>query len=260
MHGLIGKIIAQPGKADELAEILVAGSGGMAGCLSYVVARDPTEPDAVWVTEVWVDEASHQAALGSQSAREAIARGRPLIASFASHTATQPLPGSLEPERGGAVAAAAHLERLYDHGAWADARLLAAIRSAPVAVPEALREAAHVRGAQEVWLARIEARAPSLAIWPELDVAGLASEGARLDAAWAELVAELDEDRLAQPVTSTNSRGVVSTSPVEDIALHVAAHGHYHRGKANAALRAAGATPAPLDFIYWRRQLAAETG
>ena len=25
----------------------------MPGCLSYVVARDPTDADAIWITEVW---------------------------------------------------------------------------------------------------------------------------------------------------------------------------------------------------------------
>jgi quinol monooxygenase YgiN len=40
MYGLIGKIIARPGDRDELIAILLEGSGGMPGCLSYVVAKD----------------------------------------------------------------------------------------------------------------------------------------------------------------------------------------------------------------------------
>jgi len=35
----------------------------MPGCLSYVVAADATELDALWVTEVWESQASHQASL-----------------------------------------------------------------------------------------------------------------------------------------------------------------------------------------------------
>ena len=35
----------------------------MPGCFSYVVAADPAEPDALWVTEVWESQASHQASL-----------------------------------------------------------------------------------------------------------------------------------------------------------------------------------------------------
>ena len=35
----------------------------MPGCLSYIVAEDPNDPDALWVTEVWTDEAAHRASL-----------------------------------------------------------------------------------------------------------------------------------------------------------------------------------------------------
>ncbi len=53
MYGLIGRIKTQPGKRDELAAILLQGTKDMPGCLSYVVANDPRDPDALWVTEVW---------------------------------------------------------------------------------------------------------------------------------------------------------------------------------------------------------------
>jgi quinol monooxygenase YgiN len=91
MYGLIGKIIAQPGQREELAEILIHGSKELPGCISYVVAADPKEPDALWVTEVWSDENSHKASLELESVKDAITRGRPLIASFESQTETDPL-------------------------------------------------------------------------------------------------------------------------------------------------------------------------
>jgi len=82
MYGLIGKMTAKPGKRDELAAILVEGVAGIPGCLSYVVAKDAADADALWVTEVWEDRASHEASLGLPSVGEAIARGRPLIDGF----------------------------------------------------------------------------------------------------------------------------------------------------------------------------------
>lgn len=58
MYGLIGRINAVPGQREALAAILIDGVGaGMPGCLSYVVARDPAEADALWVTEVWESQA-----------------------------------------------------------------------------------------------------------------------------------------------------------------------------------------------------------
>ena len=93
MYGLIGRIQATPGNRDVLAEILISGTAEMPGCLSYVVARDPADPDALWVTEVWRDRASHEASLSLPSVQEAIGRGRPLIVAFTDRTETEPLGG-----------------------------------------------------------------------------------------------------------------------------------------------------------------------
>ena len=93
MHGLIGKLRATPNQRDALIAILLEGTEGMPGCRSYVVATDPTDPDAIWITEVWDDAASHQASLALPSVRDAIARGRPLIAGFDQHVVTVPVGG-----------------------------------------------------------------------------------------------------------------------------------------------------------------------
>lgn len=93
MYGLIGKIVAVEGRRDELAEILIRGVAGMPGCLSYVVANDVEDEDALWVTEVWDSEASHQASSSLPSVREAIRAGRPLIAGFEERFVTTPLGG-----------------------------------------------------------------------------------------------------------------------------------------------------------------------
>ena len=93
MYGLIGKMRAQPGKRDDLAAILLKGTGAMPGCLSYVVANDTVDADALWITEVWQDDASHKASLQLPEVQAAIAEGRPLIAGFESQIITAPLGG-----------------------------------------------------------------------------------------------------------------------------------------------------------------------
>ncbi len=60
MYGLIGKIKVTPGQRDTLISILIEGIAGMPGCLSYVVAQDHTDQDAIWVTEVWISQTSRQ--------------------------------------------------------------------------------------------------------------------------------------------------------------------------------------------------------
>ena len=94
MYGLIGQMKAAPGKRAELAAILLEGTGAMPGCLSYVIAEDTTDGDALWITEVWDSQQSHADALKLPAVQAAIARGRPLIAGFGSRTETVPLGGS----------------------------------------------------------------------------------------------------------------------------------------------------------------------
>jgi quinol monooxygenase YgiN len=93
MYGLIGKIRSQPGQRQALAAILLEGTAAMPGCLSYVIAEDPADADALWITEVWQDPASHQASLGLPAVQAAIGKGRALIAGFESRTETVPLGG-----------------------------------------------------------------------------------------------------------------------------------------------------------------------
>ncbi len=93
MYGLIGKITAVPGRREELAWILLEGTKQMPGCLSYIVASDGGEADVLWVTEVWDNQDSHRASLSLPAVKEAIAKGRPLIAGFGSRVETAPIGG-----------------------------------------------------------------------------------------------------------------------------------------------------------------------
>ena len=93
MYGLIGKFNAVPGQRDALAAILVEGTTAMPGCLSYVIAADPADDNALWITEVWDSPASHQASLSLPAVKDAIAKGRPMIASFGSRVETVPIGG-----------------------------------------------------------------------------------------------------------------------------------------------------------------------
>ena len=94
MYGLIGKMTAQLGKRAGLAQILNDGVAGMPGCLSYVIANDPANPDLLWITEVWTSKQAHDASLSLPAVRNAIAQGRPLIAAMDTVAETSPIGGS----------------------------------------------------------------------------------------------------------------------------------------------------------------------
>ncbi len=76
-----------------MATVLLEGIGVMPGCLSYVVAHDSEDANALWVTEVWDTEASHDASLALPSVQAAIQKGRPLIAGFGERYITTPVGG-----------------------------------------------------------------------------------------------------------------------------------------------------------------------
>lgn len=94
MYGLIGKMRAVAGQRDDLIAILLEGTATMPGCLSYIVAKDPADADAIWITEVWDSRESHAASLRLPAVQAAIARGRPLIAGFDSSVETEPIGGA----------------------------------------------------------------------------------------------------------------------------------------------------------------------
>jgi quinol monooxygenase YgiN len=93
MYGLIGTMTAKSGQRGVLADILLNGISGMPGCLSYIVASDPANADLIWITEVWESKEAHAASLSLASVKEAIAKGRPLIAGMASVAETSPIGG-----------------------------------------------------------------------------------------------------------------------------------------------------------------------
>jgi quinol monooxygenase YgiN len=93
MYGLISKLNTVPGQRDALAAILVEGTQTMPGCLSYVIASDPADDNALWITEVWDSQASHQASLLLPAVQAAVAKGRTMIAGFGSRVETVPIGG-----------------------------------------------------------------------------------------------------------------------------------------------------------------------
>lgn len=93
MHGLIGKMIAAPGQRDALVAILLEGTVAMPGCLSYVVAKDTTDANAIWITEIWRSKQSHEASLALPAVKAAIAKARPIIAGFGERFVTEPVGG-----------------------------------------------------------------------------------------------------------------------------------------------------------------------
>jgi len=110
-----------------------------------------------------------------------------------------------------------------------------------------------------VWLSRLRQAPATVAVWPEPDLDGCAHLAKDTHAGYSALLAELTLADLTREVPYTNSAGVAFRTAVEDILIHVAMHGSYHRGQVALLLRQAGAEPSATDYIAFVRGAPAAT-
>ncbi len=93
MYGLIGKMLVADGKRAEVMRLMLEGTVAMPGCLSYVIAEDPADENAIWITEVWDRQESHAGSLKLPAVQATIAKARPLITGFGERFETVPIGG-----------------------------------------------------------------------------------------------------------------------------------------------------------------------
>ena len=144
------------------------------------------------------------------------------------------------------------IRRSLAHSAWADDLLFSALHDKP-SLTAAWREYNHILGAAAVWLARLEQRPSTVAVWPTLTVDEADALRRVLSAGYETYINALDGQSLDDSVEYTNSAGQTFRTPIADILQHVVLHGQYHRGKINLLLRQGGHEPAPTDFIAYVR-------
>lgn len=149
--------------------------------------------------------------------------------------------------------ALALVRRLLAHAAWADRLLWDALEAQDNVPPMVWQEYLHVLGAESVWLARLELRPVTSAIWPTGGRAEAMALRETVRAGYQTYAAMLDDESLQRPVAYRNSAGdAFSNTPIE-VLTHVALHGQYHRGKINVLLRHGNALPVPVDYISFVR-------
>jgi quinol monooxygenase YgiN len=79
---LHGKLVAQPGHGEQLRSILLKASEQVSaspGCRLYLISRDESDPDTVWVTEVWESKEDHAHSLQDEGVKELITHAMPIL-------------------------------------------------------------------------------------------------------------------------------------------------------------------------------------
>lgn len=81
--GMYAKFTSKPGDREALAAILLeaaAAAETVKECELYIVNLSESEPDVLWVTEVWSNAEAHSASLKDEATRATIQRAMTLIA------------------------------------------------------------------------------------------------------------------------------------------------------------------------------------
>ena len=145
------------------------------------------------------------------------------------------------------------VRRLWQHSAWADQELLRALDATPDPPREAWREYLHILGADEVWLSRLTQRDARTGVWPAMSRDDAAAFHLLLASEFSALIDALTEEDLDRMISYRTTDGRPFTNRMDDILVHVALHGQYHRGKVNLLLRQGEMTPSPVDFLAFVR-------
>lgn len=122
------------------------------------------------------------------------------------------------------------LQKQFEYDRWANLLWVEFLNSheTPEVYPQIM---SHILGAQMIWVTRLEGT--SLDAIPTLPVDAASVE--ELHSRWIAAIRTNAPDKLIQYKRTT---GEPHTSTFEDIALHVANHGTYHRGELRGLCRA----------------------
>lgn len=83
LYALYTQFKAQPGKGKALAAILQRACDIVAaakGCRLYIINKEVSQEDSIWVTELWDTAEDHAISLTMDGCKELIAEAMPLLA------------------------------------------------------------------------------------------------------------------------------------------------------------------------------------
>ncbi len=148
------------------------------------------------------------------------------------------------------------LRRLYDYNAWANQRLINALKEPANQSAKALRALTHLVFAEQEWLSRLTAQKDSTGVnfWAELTLEECQDLNSQNQQAFKALFSKLNEGQLDSFAHYKNSKGNEFHTAFRDVLTHVALHSTYHRGQVAMAIRAEGGVPANTDFIIYQRE------
>jgi uncharacterized damage-inducible protein DinB len=148
----------------------------------------------------------------------------------------------------------AHFRRLFAYDDWANRETLGLLQARADPPQRSLELLAHIVSAKRLWLDRILGTRQTMPVWPDFRSDQYAQQVQESASRWADYLSQKTEPELEEKISYQNTIGESFSSRIDDIMMHVSAHGAYHRGQVAADMRAHGLTPAYTDFIHSIRQ------
>jgi uncharacterized damage-inducible protein DinB len=147
------------------------------------------------------------------------------------------------------------LRQFFEYDYWANQETLRSLTSLEAPPERVLKIAGHIVGAQRIWLGRLEAPGGDPpAPWPLMSLEEGSAAVNEMHQRWSGFLGSLSLERLDEDLVHRNSKGAEFRAPVRDVLMQLVMHGAYHRGQIAAAIRDAGGTPSPTDYIIWVRR------
>lgn len=138
---------------------------------------------------------------------------------------------------------------MFEHLHWANLRILQALEEQPN--DQAIRLFSHTLLAERVWLTRLVGKeSKDLPIWSDLSLDNCRK---LLEQNHNDFLQVIQEE-MDKFIRYKNSTGEEFSNTKEDILIHVALHGQYHRGQISLLLRQNAAQPIGTDYIIYKRE------
>lgn len=162
------------------------------------------------------------------------------------------------------------IKRLFDYTEWANELSMAAAaalsdehlrRDFGISHKSIFGTLTHTAGAEWIWLERWHGRSPTKAeawpLWtPEAcaDIATLKERWSEVADRRAQLLSNIDEDKLAAELPFKLLSGDPSSMPLIDQMQHVVNHSTMHRGQVVGMIRQLGIEPPSTDLLFFLRR------
>jgi uncharacterized damage-inducible protein DinB len=139
--------------------------------------------------------------------------------------------------------------KLYDYNLWANNNLTAQLTNQPF-TGVVRRLFCHILNAHHLWNQRILGERAQLSVWSEYDFDVLKRT---IDSNHQDSSLILQSLDLNSEIRYQTTKGELHQSRLDDILFHVINHSTHHRAQILTEIRNRGDSPAPLDYIFYRR-------